>query len=188
MSHDPPTTDPSCPSDGGEPVEDLVSRVYEELRRLAGRQLRRERAGHTLQPTALINEAYLRLGAADLGDLTRTQFLALASRAMRRVLVDHSRRRASVKRGGGEWQRVTLHDPSNPSGGGEVDALALSDLLDELSKEDERTGQVVEFRVFGGLSFDEIARTLGTSTRTIERDWYFAKGWLAKHLRQAERG
>jgi len=161
----------------------LMSLVYDDLHALAAAYLRNERANHTLQPTALVNEAYLRLiGRDDLGQAGRDRFIRIAAQAMRRVLVDHARRRKMVKRGGGVWQRVTLDGEPAPQACDVVDLVALNDSLERLAEQDPKMGEVVELRFFGGLSVEEVARVLGVSDRTIGKYWLFARGWLAREL------
>jgi RNA polymerase sigma-70 factor, ECF subfamily len=154
----------------------LVPLVYDELRGLAAAQLRRESQGHTLTPTALVHEAWLKLTPGAHGHARdRAHFLAIAARAMRQVLVDHARSRGAQKREGG-WARTTLAD--DLPGGGQVDpaeVLALDEALESL---DPRQRQVVECRVFGGMEESEIALALGVSERTVRRDWVKARAWL----------
>jgi RNA polymerase sigma factor (TIGR02999 family) len=162
-------------------LERLLPLVYETLRRLAGRHLRRERPGHTLEATALIHEAYLRLVDQDRVHWKgRSQFYGLASQMMRRILVDHARRRLAVKRGGAEAR--LCFDETRDSREGPVDLIALDDALRELERLDERQSRIVEFRFFGGLSVDETALALGVSPETVKRDWRAAKAWLALQL------
>lgn len=159
--------------------------VYEELRRLARGFMARESRDHTLQPTALVNEAYLRLVDQSRVDWRgRSHFRAVGARVMRRILIDHARRRGGLKRGG-DLQRVTLGDsilsPSDP----DVDLpelLALNDALDELARLDERQARVVELRFFGGMTTVEIAETLGVSERTVADDWKHGRAWLKREL------
>jgi RNA polymerase sigma factor (TIGR02999 family) len=168
----------------GEPVDldALVPILYRELRALANTLLKAERPGHTLQPTALTNEAWMRLVDAErVAVRGRTHFLALAARVMRRILIEHARRRDAAKRGGGR-QRVTLAEPVTPSGGREVDLLALDEALDALAAFDERKARVVELRYFTGMTVPEVAAALGVSETTAEEDWYFARAWLARRL------
>ena len=161
----------------------LLSLVYDELHALAVKYLRRERAGHTLQPTALVNEAFLKLvNRQDIEDADRERFLKIAARAMRRVLVDHARRRDKVKRGGGQWTRVTLDVAVAPSGCKVVDLVSLNDAMDRLAEKKQRLSEVVELRFFGGLTVDETARVLGVSATTIDNDWFVARAWLAREL------
>jgi RNA polymerase sigma factor (TIGR02999 family) len=160
-------------------LDRIVPLLYDELRVMAGRQLRHERAGHTLHATALVHEAYLKLaggGAVEAAD--RGHFLAIAARAMRQVLVDHARRRNAEKRGGG-WEQTTLSDGDAPLEFQPDELLALDRALDEL---EERQRQVVECRFFAGMEEDEIAAALGVSARTVRRDWVKARAWLYRSL------
>lgn len=160
-------------------VDRVVPLVYSELRSLAERHLRRERAGHTLTPTALVHEAYFKLSAgASLNAGDRSHLLALASRAMRQVLVDHARKVMTHKRGGG-WHATTLTDSPAPMSLAPEDVLALDTALDAL---DERQRKVVECRFFGGMEETEIAEALGVSERTVRRDWVKARAWLYRTL------
>jgi RNA polymerase sigma factor (TIGR02999 family) len=152
--------------------------VYGELRRLAASYLRRERPGHTLQPTALVHEAYVRLLDQRQVDWSnRAQFMGLAAVMMRRILVNHARDRAADKRGGGA-EHLPLTLAGEGIGAMEVNLLDLHDALDRLSEADPRKGRIVELKFFGGLTTEEIAETLGISTATVERDWKFARAWL----------
>jgi RNA polymerase sigma factor (TIGR02999 family) len=175
--------------DGDEAALDqLVPLVEGELRRLASAYMRRERHGHTLQTTALINEAFIRLvDAKDIRWNDRSHFFGISARLMRRVLVDHARARGSQKRGGGA-QRVTftetLAEASDPS----LNVLALDRALDALAEVDERQARVVELRFFGGLSVEETADVLHMSTDTIKRDWRIAKQWLQRELEGTQDG
>ena len=156
--------------------------VYEELRARAAARLRRERSGHVLQPTALVNEAYLRLVAQRHTEWqNRAHFFALASEMMRRVLVDHARRRKMAKRSGG-WVRITFADPIAQGDPPDVDLLALDAALSDLASFDPRKSRVAELRFFGGLSLDETAQTLAISRATVERDWQAARAWLYSRL------
>ena len=164
--------------------EALVPLVYAELRRQAGRALRREGEGHTLQPTALVHEAWLRLGGQhDARWESRTQFLAVAAQMMRRVLVDHARTRHALKRGGGGTQ-VSLGDADQAvaDSSDEVDVLALNDALERLAAIDPRKAQLVELRYFAGLSIPEAAAALGVSQATVGREWAVARMWLRREL------
>jgi len=163
--------------------EELVPLVYEELRRQAQRALRRERPGHTLQTTALVHEAWLRLdGQHDSRWESRTQFLAVAAQMMRRVLVDHARTRRALKRGGG-GTLVTLGDATNAAAASdEVDVLALDDALARLATMDPRKARLVELRYFAGLSIPEAAAALGISQATVGREWAVARMWLRREL------
>ena len=163
-------------------LERLIPLVYDELRQVARRQIRREPSGRSLQATALVHEVYLRL--VDLNRLTlknRTHFFAVAARLMRQILVDHARRRLADKRGGGVTM-VGLDDvsPAAPTLG--VDVLALDEALDDLSGFDVRQCRVVELRFFAGLNIQEVAEALGVSSATVEREWVMAKAWLYQRL------
>ena len=164
----------------------VLSIVYQDLRGQASRYLRRERAGHTLEPTALVHEAYLRLVPPREPWQSRAHFFAVAAQAMRRILVDHARRRASIKRGGA-LTRVTLEAGMAVGGQREVDLLALDEALEQLSELDPRQAQIVELRFFGGLSIEETSAALGASPTTIKRDWSLARAWLHRKLRQGAR-
>jgi RNA polymerase sigma factor (TIGR02999 family) len=144
--------------------------------------MRGERAGHSLQPTALVNEAYMRLmDARQVRWQDRSHFLAMSATIMRRILVDHARARQYQKRGGGA-QRVTLVDGIGGSDERPHDVVALDDALEALARFDERKSRVVELRFFGGLGVDEIAHVLGVSRDTVMRDWKLAKAWLSREL------
>jgi len=160
-----------------------VPLVYEELRRQAKRALRREGDGHTLQATALVHEAWLRLdGQHHARWESRTQFLAVAAQMMRRVLVDHARTRLAQKRGGGEVL-VSLSDANNAAApSNSVDVLALDDALARLAIMDPRKARLVELRYFAGLSIPEAAATLGVSLATVGREWAVARMWLRREL------
>lgn len=171
-------------------AEQLMPLVYDELRRLARGYMARENRDHTLQPTALVHEAYLRL--VDQSRVTwqgRTHFRAVGARLMRRILIDHARRRDGLKRGG-DLQRVTLGDsvlrPPDPDVG-LPELLALNDALDKLARLDERQAQVVELRFFGGLTTEEIAEALGVSVRTVGSDWKHGQAWLKRELSHRDR-
>lgn len=160
----------------------LLPLVYDELRQLASDHMRRERVGHTLQPTALAHEAFLRL--ANLPHIqwrSRAQFLAIAARAIRQILVDHARTRQARKRGG-DWLRITLGDQADWRSGSQLDTLALDDALNRLAALSERQAQVVELRFFGGLSVEETAHVIGVSERTVKGDWKVARAWLWREL------
>jgi len=172
-------TEPNHSSDAGAAApDDLLPLVYEELRRLAASYLRRERPGHTLQPTALVHEAYMRLIEQRRVDWSnRGHFMALAAVMMRRILVNHARDRAAGKRGASA-EHVPLTLAGEAIGAAEVNLVDLHEALDRLSEMDPRKGQIVELKFFGGLTTDEIAETLGISPATVERDWKFARAWL----------
>lgn len=164
-------------------LAELMPAVYDELRRIARHHLAGERAGHTLAPTALVNEAYLRLGNYDnISWQNRAHFFAMASKIMRQVLVDHARKRHAAKRGGSE-SAVTLLESRQADGRvEEVDLIALDEALTQLAALDERQCQVVQMRYFGGLKNDEIAIVLGVSVPTVKRDWAVARVWLRRAL------
>src|SRR5262245_20455824 len=162
--------------------ERLLSLVYQELRSIAGRHLRMERAGHTLQPTALVHELYLRLFAAEPVDyVDRTHFFAVAARQLRRLLVDHARGVHAEKRGRG-YIEVSLTDIDAPAEAISEDLIAGNEALDELEKLDSRCAQVVELRFFAGLTEEEATQVLGVSKATVKRDWDFARAWLHSRL------
>ena len=159
-------------------LDQMLPLVYDELRGLAALYLSRERTGHTLQPTALVHEAYLRLVNQRRADWkNRAQFLGLAAGMMRRILVNHARDRSALKRGG-DGERVSLSLLEAPSGRPDVDLIALEDALRDLAERDARKAQVVELKFFGGLTTEEIAEVLGVSVATVEREWSFARAWL----------
>ena len=167
-------------------VDQLMPLVYGELHRLAASYMRRERAGHTLQPTALVNEAYFRLVDQErIQWKSRAQFFGIAAQAMRRILVDHARGRQSAKRQGRE-QQVSLDDVNLPAGGRTADLVALDDALTGLARFDSRLGRVVELRVFGGLTIEETAAVLGVSGSTVINDYRIARAWLYRELRPEE--
>jgi RNA polymerase sigma factor (TIGR02999 family) len=158
-------------------LDRLLPLVYDELRQIAARHLERERPDHTLQPTALVHEAYFRLiDQRQVDWRNRAQFLGLAAEMMRRILVNHARERAALKRGGG-LQKVALTEALNQPGP-EVDIRELDDSLRRLAEQDPRKAQIVELRFFGGLTNDEAAEVLRVSPATAERDWKFARAWL----------
>lgn len=162
-------------------AEKLVPLVYGELRRLANYHLRRERPGHTLQPTALVHEAFLKMADQREADWkSRGQFIALASEVMRRILVDYARRRNRLKRGAGAdgapLDEVLLSEEQSE------EILALDIALDRLEKKEPRQRRVVELRYFGGLTVDEAATALGVSPKTVRRDWTVARAWLYQQM------
>jgi RNA polymerase sigma factor (TIGR02999 family) len=170
-------------SDGDDgALERLVPLMEAELRRLARGYMGRERQEHTLQTTALVNEAFVRLtDARQVRWQDRAHFLGISARLMRRVLVDHARRRGYQKRGGGA-QRVTLHEGLAASPDPAFDVLALDRALEVLEKDDPRKSRIVELRFFGGLSVEETAQLLRVSPDTVKRDWRLAKLWLLREL------
>ena len=164
---------------------DLMPLVYDELRRLAARYISRERPGQTLQATALVNEAYVRLAAERPREFAnRTHFLAIAALSMRQILVQRARARAAKKRGGAP-QRVTLNDnhlsPAK-SPGEHIDILALDEALDRLAAMDPKLARIVELRYFAGLTVEETAEVVGTSPATVKRHWETARAWLKRAL------
>jgi len=162
----------------------LMPLVYNELRRVAGRYMRGERPDHTLQPTALVHEAYLRLlGQHDVAWQNRSHFYAVAARLMRNILVDHARARQAHKRGGQE-RKVTFDEALEFAGRETTDLLALDEVLTRLAQRDPRQARIVELRFFGGLSEKEVAEVLGVSVRTIKRDWAVARAWLYREISQ----
>ena len=187
----PPTRAPRIPSGevtrllnawgGGDQTarDRLLPVVYQELRRRAAQRLRHERRGHTLQPTDLVHETFLRLCEQNAAWQNREQFFAMASHLMRRILVDHARRRSAAKRGGD--RRVTLATPV-AADQFEPDLLDLDAALDELARLDPPQAQLVELRYFGGLSIEEAARVMQISTATVSREWATAKAWLYQRL------
>ncbi len=165
-------------------AEELLPLVYDELRRLARHYMRGESPDNTLQATALVHEAYLKLVDRSQVDWQgRTHFLAVSARVMRRLLIDHARGRERQRRGGG-WQRVTLDEFLRPAEQGldREELLALDAALEKLASLDERQARIVELRSFGGLKTAEIAVLLDVSERTVERDWHFARAWLRCEL------
>jgi RNA polymerase sigma factor (TIGR02999 family) len=167
-------------------LDRLVPLVYQELRRVAGRRLRREAPGHKLQATALVHEVYLRLVDVDRMTLkNRAHFFGVAAVLMRQILVDHARRLRADKRGGGVTM-LSLDDVSPAAHSTGVDVLALNQALEALSALDPRQGRVVELRFFAGLNIEETAQALEISPATVERDWALAKVWLYRRLSPCE--
>ncbi|HLR06288.1 MAG TPA: sigma-70 family RNA polymerase sigma factor [Pyrinomonadaceae bacterium] len=163
-------------------LEQLMPLVYDELRRLAVRYLRRERDNHSLQPTALVNEAYLRLVDQQKVEWqSRAQFYGLAARVMRNILVDHARSRQAAKRGGEQF-RVSFDGDQQVSVNPEIKFLAVHEALERLTTFDAQKAQIVELRFFGGLSIEETAEVLGIGHATVERDWKLARAWLRLQL------
>jgi RNA polymerase sigma factor (TIGR02999 family) len=168
-------------------LDRLTPLVYDEIRRIAHRYVQREREGQTLQTTALVNEAYLRLaGSANIAWQNRAHFYAVTAQVMRRILIDHARRRQYVKHGG-ETERVPLEAAISEVGlmsqPRAAELLALDEALDELARLDPRKSRVVELRYFGGLSLEETAKVLEVSPMTVRRDWRAAKAWLYKAVK-----
>jgi RNA polymerase sigma factor (TIGR02999 family) len=169
-------------------LDKLMPLVYSELRRQAGNYLRRERPGHTLQPTALVNEAYLKLiDQKNAKWQNRAQFFGVAAQLMRRILVDHARAHQAEKRGGSDQQRLSITSAgqlgakqviSEPA----IDLLALHEALNELAEIDPQQSRIVELKFFGGLAIEETAEVLGIGHATVERDWKMARAWLRRKL------
>jgi RNA polymerase sigma-70 factor (ECF subfamily) len=168
-----------------EALESLLPLVYDELHRHAVRCFVRERAGHTLQPTALVNEVYLRLvGQHEMKWQNRAQFFAIAAQMMRRILVSHARAHHAAKRGGGETL-ITLDEGLAVAAQRDVNLLAVDEALNRLEAIDPEKSRMVELRFFSGLSVEETAQVMGVSPRTIDRQWQTAKAWLHRELRAA---
>jgi RNA polymerase sigma factor (TIGR02999 family) len=166
-------------------LPELLPLVYDELRRLAASYLRRERADHTLQPTALVHEAYLKLVDQRLDRWqNRSHFFGIAAQAMRRILVDHARAHDAAKRGAGV-ERVTLDEHALLGESSSIDLIALDEALTRLATLDPRQARIVELRFFAGLEVDETARVLDVSPATVKRDWAMARAWLHRELATA---
>jgi RNA polymerase sigma factor (TIGR02999 family) len=164
----------------------LVAAVQRELRQIAGACMRRERPDHTLQPTALVNEAYLRLvGNREVAWENRAHFFGIAARVMRQILVDHARKRRASKRDALRKANVSISHVGDPAGPENIDVLALHEALDRLSELDARQARIVEMRYFGGLTEEEVAAVLGLSPATIRREVASARFWLGAQLRSA---
>jgi len=162
----------------------LVPLVHAELKRIARGKLRAERANHTLQSAALVNEVFLRLvGSAPQELQNRAHFVAIASKLMRQILVDHSRQRHALKRDGGD--RVDLEAIDALEAGNDAELIGLDDALSELSRVDERQAKIVELKFFGGLSAPEVAELLGLSRATVDREWATARAWLHRQMSEA---
>lgn len=168
-------------------IQRLLPLVYEELRALAGNFFRGERADHTLQPTALVHEAFVKLmGSPEIRWDDRRHFMTVAATAMRRILIDHARRRDAEKRGS-NWGRVSLHPDLAESSRAEADIIALDDVLTRLAELNETHARIVELRFFGGLTLAEVAEVMEISTATVERDWRLIRAWLACELDERAR-
>jgi len=164
-------------------LDRLMPLVYAELRRLANNYLRRERANHTLQPTALVNEAYMRLvDQRNAHWQNRAQFFGVAAQLMRRILVDHARLHQALKRVGSDQERLSLTNVERVADKPDIDLLALHEALNELSEVDPQQSRIVELKFFGGLSIEETAEVLGIGHATVERDWKMARAWLRRKL------
>lgn len=169
-----------------EALDQLMPLVYDELHRLAGAYLRRERREHTLQPTALVNEAYLKLvRQRTIRWQNRAQFFGVAAQLMRRILVDHARANYAAKRGG-DRVNVSLKNIGAFGTQGEADVLALHDVLNRLEEIDPDQSRIVELRFFGGLTIEETAEVMQVSHSTVEREWKIAKAWLKRELTKSE--
>ncbi len=172
-----------------EVLNSLFPLVYDELRRIAGNYLEHERADHTLQPTALVHETYLRLVNQHSVDWrNRAQFYGLAANMMRRILVNHAETRHAEKRGGAAAEKVPIDDVTIFFDAQNLDLLALDEALTQLSAFDKEKEQIVEMKFFGGMTTVEIAEVTGKSTATIEREWAFTRGWLFKKLTEENEG
>ena len=169
-----------CRLGNREALDQLVPLVHRELRALAARSMRREDKGHTLQATALVNEAYLKMVQSDIDFKDRVHFFAVSARLMRHILVDHARARRRDKRGGGARAVTMQFEPEAP--GSFVDVLQVDEALERLRELDARKAEVVELHFFGGLNQQEIAEAIGASPRTVFQDLKFAKAWMAREL------
>ena len=168
-------------------AEELMPLVYDEFRQLADNYLRQETRAHTLQPTALVHEAYLKLiDQTRVNWQGRTHFFAVGGQAMRRVLVDHARARNRAKRGGG-WQRITLDERLQLSPDRDADLLAVDEAIEKLAQLDPRQARIVELRFFAGLTVEEVAEALGLSKRTVENEWTIIRAWLRRELAEEEK-
>lgn len=166
-----------------ESADVLLSLVYDELRKIARQYLRKERSDHTLQPTALVHEAYMKL--IDISDVSwqdRAHFFAVASNVMRHILVDHARARQTEKRGG-EARRIALEDAVQLSDERDIDLLALDEAMKQLAEFDAQQSRIVELRFFGGLTIEETAHVIGISPATVKREWTMAKAWLFRRMK-----
>jgi RNA polymerase sigma factor (TIGR02999 family) len=162
--------------------DELTPLIYDELRRLARGYMRRELPGHTLQPTALVHEAFLRLiDQSQVNWQNRAHFFGAAARLMRQILINHAEARRAAKRGGGA-ERVSLYDVDHFAAAHEIDLIALDEALRRLERIDPQQGRIVELRYFSGLTIEEIAEALGVSPATVKRDWSMAKAWLRREL------
>lgn len=162
-------------------LERLYEHVYAELHSMANSGMRRERDGHTLQPTALVNEAFIRLNPATSAWQNRRHFFGAAAQAMRRILVDHARQKQAEKRGDG-LQRVTLTDLEIGAPEPDLDVLAVNDALDRLAAEEPRLAEMVSLRFFAGMSIADTAQALDLSPATVKRDWIYARAWLVDEI------
>ena len=168
-----------------EAYDRLIGAIQTRLHEMAAHQMRHERGDHTLRPTALVNEAYIRLVGDDPEWANRKHFFGAAAEAMRRVLIDHARKRAAAKRGGGVHP-VTLHELNIRSEEPDLDLLGLHEALDALEELDVRLSRVVRLRYFAGFGIEEVAEILGISPATVKRDWTYARAWLLERMRQED--
>ena len=179
----------SIGSGGGESADDLLPLVYDELRRLAAARMSAERGDHTLQATALVHEAWIKLAGPDGEALQwndRRHFYAAAAEAMRRILIDHARRKMAARRGG-DWLRITFGDHESPHSATPPEMIDLNDALDRLAEIDEQKAEVAKLRLFGGLTVVEVAAALDVSEATIKRRWSYVKAWLSRELKRDDR-
>jgi len=166
-----------------EAIDDLLPLIYDELKRIAANYLRRERSDHTLQPTALVNEAYMKMiDITQVSWQNKAHFIGVAANQMRRILVDHARQHNAQKRGG-EFHILTLNDEIDKAKEESADLIALDDALNELARMDPVKAQIVELRYFGGLTMEETAEVLGISPATVGREWTMARSWLYAELK-----
>ena len=170
---------------GRNAASELLPLVYDELRKLAGARMANEAAGHTLQPTALVHEAWLRLAGndADASFANRAHFFAAAAEAMRRILIERARRKCAEKRGG-DWQRIDLDKIQVPTEADHDTLLLVNEALQKLDKEDPSAAEIVKLRFFGGLTLEEAGHVLGVTERTAKRYWAFARAWLFDEMRE----
>jgi RNA polymerase sigma-70 factor (ECF subfamily) len=168
--------------EGDRPIDEVVPSLYDELHRIASRMMAREKTGHTLQTTALVHEAYLRLARDErINCADRAQFAAIVAGAIRRVLIDHARRKNRQK-AGGDWRRVDLGGALANDDSGDVDLLALDEAMESLAQRNPHQARIVELRFFGGLTIEETAGVLEISTSTVEREWRYARAVLYRAL------
>jgi RNA polymerase sigma-70 factor (ECF subfamily) len=166
-------------------LEAMLPLVYDELHRIASGYMRRENAGHTLQPTALVHEAYLKLvDQRNVDWQNRAQFFGIAANLMRRILLKHAERKHAAKRGGAHAEKIELDAADVFSEAQNTNFLALEEALQKLAARDLQKARIVELKFFGGLKTDEIAAVIGKSAKTVERDWIFAKAWLKRELKR----
>ena len=168
---------------GGDPAlqEPLLKLIYAELKRLAAHYLASERKDHTLQPTALVHEAWMRFSPNEFEAKNKNHFMALAAGVMKEVLIDHARKHSAAKRGG-QKNMVTFNESMGFADGGAIELLELCETLEKLRQLDRRQAELVELRVFGGMNFEEAAAVLGISLATVKRDWLLARAWLYREL------